>query len=145
MAQIDADCGDEDEESKEEEMMMQMSMGEDGQPKPGETAFVYARRISNEDRAKLLADAFGKAKTDAARLAQAAGRELGTLRTLSENTNAGNDEEYDSYQRQQYYRLMQRSGYGRGGESVEGASEAVGMRPGLVSFRVTVSAAFALK
>ena len=133
---------DEDEETKEEEMMMQMGMGNDGEAKPGEATFVYARRISNEDRAKLLAEAFGKAKTDASRLAQAAGRELGTLRTLTENANTGNEEDYDSYQRQQYYRLMQRSNRN---DAVDGATEAVGMRPGPVAFRVTVIAAFALK
>jgi uncharacterized protein YggE len=132
-----------DEETKEEEeMMMQMGMSNDGEAKPGEPTFVYARRISNEDRAKLLAEAFAKAKTDASRLAQAAGRELGNLRTLTENANTGNEDDYDSYQRQQYYRLMQRSSRS---ESIDGATEAVGMRPGPVAFRVTVMAAFALK
>jgi hypothetical protein len=136
---------EEDEETREEDEMMRMSMqmSNEGEAKPGEPVFVYACKIPNETRAKLLADAFGKAKADAERLAKAAGRELGALRTLSANAGGGDDYD-DPYQRQQYYRMMQGPRGGRGNEG-DGPAEAIGLRPTLVVHRVSMSAAFELK
>lgn len=135
---------DEDEESKEEMQEMMMQMGNDNEPKPGEPTFVYARKISNEVRAKLLSEAYAKAKVDAARLASAAGKELGELRTLNENAGPASDDSEDPYLQRQYYRAMQGARMGRS-ETADGPLEAVGVRPGMVAYRVTVGATFALK
>jgi uncharacterized protein YggE len=136
---------DEDEETREEDEMMRMSMqtSNDGEAKPGEPMFQYCCKIPDDVRAKLLAEAFGKAKVDAERLAKAAGRDLGALRSLSAS-NVGGGEYDHAYQTQQFYRMMQGSRDGRGNDA-DGPAEAVGLRPAPVVYRVTVGAAFELK
>src|SRR5262249_55512295 len=55
--------------------------------KPGEPVFMYVSKISDEERAKALAEAFQKAKQEASALAKAAGVELGALQHLGNSFN----------------------------------------------------------
>ncbi len=108
--------------------------------KPGEPVFLFVCRISDDERDKALAEAFADAKAEAARLAKAAGAELGNLSHISVNMENGADaDEYDPYQTS--YRYMQRM------QSRHSTSEheAVGTRAGPLKYQVVVTATFALK
>jgi uncharacterized protein YggE len=133
---------EQDEETNEEmqDMMMQMG-GNDNEAKPYEPTFVFIRRIATDEREKALREAFGKAKDDATRLAQAAGMQLGELKTLGEQPGGGDDGD-DGDQRRYYYQMMRA---GRLGRVEADALEATGVHPGTVSYRVTVTATFGLK
>jgi hypothetical protein len=137
---------------KEEELIEEMEdLGnryQEGGPKRGEPSFLFVARITEEERAKALAEAFQKAKKDAGRLARAAGMELGPLVQLSKNTPVGvNFDLEDSYPGR--YRSSY-SPYGRYGRSLGGSEEdwpgeALGSEPGMVSLRLSVSTNFGLK
>ena len=58
--------------------------GDEEQAKPGEPRFLFVARLSPQDRQTALADAFAKAKLQAAELAKAAGAGLGPMTGLSE-------------------------------------------------------------
>lgn len=130
----------EEEELAEEAVEVQSYGGEEA-AKPGEPRFVFVARISDEEYAKLAAQAFAKARQKATALAAAAGARLGPLQRLD-----GQDGGASSYQ-EQYYMQM---GYGYSttqlqAEAGSDAHEAVGNEPGKVTYQVTVSAAFALQ
>jgi uncharacterized protein YggE len=131
------------EEAEGEDMPRYMG-GEEG-AKPGEPLFLYVAKVSDEERTKLLADAFNKAKANAVRLARAAGTEPGPLRYLMSTGSSYMDYEgyagYGSQYRQYFYPLMQRAQMEQG----EDEAEAIGVQPGQVSMRVNVQAAFAIK
>lgn len=117
--------------------------GGSNQPKPGEPVFALVSPITEADREKALAEAFSKAKAEAARLAKAAGVELGELKSLSSFSQPGEDENsyygaYDSV----LYSAMQLAG---GSAQENDELEAVGVEPGPVKYTITVSAAFAVK
>lgn len=131
---------EEQEEAEERVLMAQAN----GQAVAEDVAPQFVSPISEEERTKLLADAFAKAKSDAVRLAKAAGADLGPIRQLSGMAIGGVDEQsgrYNDYQ----MRMM----YGRGGQSPpadsDDSAEAIGMTPGKVTYRVSVTASFALK
>jgi hypothetical protein len=127
-------------EESEEDMDQMMYTGQQ-QPKPGEPRFVYVSAISEKDRAKAFAEAFERAKADAARLAQAASAQLGPLVQLSGGNESGIDstdyQEWGGYR----YQMMQRTQRTASDEKVE----AVGPEPGMLKYQVTVAATFALK
>jgi uncharacterized protein YggE len=132
-----------EEEEMDEETKQEMSSysGEEG-PQPGEPIFMFVARIPDDQRDKAMAEAFQKAKANAARLAKAAGAELGSLRSLStrqqpdyQRMNRYN-RAYGSYA----YELMQR--YSPEDTTVD---EAIGMEPGPVAFKIVVDASFLLK
>jgi hypothetical protein len=114
-------------------------------PARGEPVFQFVSKISEEERSKALASAFGKAKRDAERLARAAGVDLGGLYRLTNSTMgfSGDDDPF----------MYARRGYGTGGvqlgRNIDGAdddtAEAVGLQPGKVSLRIGVVAEFTLK
>jgi len=114
-------------------------------PKPGEPVYLYVAKVSDEERARLLTDAFNKAKTNAARLAQAAGATLGPLSYLMSTGQTYPDFEnfggYGGAYRQYLYPLMQQAQMEQGEEN----AEAIGAQPGEVSIRVNVTASFAIK
>ncbi len=116
---------------------------DDGSPKPGEPVLIFVRKITDEEHAKATAEAFAKAKQDAARLAKAAGAELGALRSLTRQSGPDmqqyNEGGYDPYRRQYMYMMQQQNA------SEDHAHEAIGDVPGAVKTVVTVSATFAVK
>jgi uncharacterized protein YggE len=136
----------EQEELLEEMEANQYQYGSDDEPKPGEPIFIFVSRISDTERDKALAEAFQKAKVQAARLAKAAGAELGELKSLSGHSTSPN--EYNSYGRynQFAYQALQMARAQAGIDDDEGNdTEALGAEPGPVKINVTVTAAFDLK
>jgi hypothetical protein len=135
----------EEQEEAEEAAGMMMN---NGQPNPGEPVYIYVSKLSEDDRAKVTADAFGRAKEEAGRLAKAAGTGLGGLRQLTSTAGPAADAEqfggmdYSNPFGRYVYNMMQHQ---KGGVSAAEAPEAIGPQPGKVSYRVTVSASFAAK
>ena len=114
-------------------------------PKRGEPTFVFVAKVPEAERAKAMADAYQKARAEAARLAQAAGMELGTLRQLHHQPQAPGAEmqfpgDYEGHGYPSPYRMR---GLPAGDENAP--DEAVGTQPGKVTLRLTVTAAFALQ
>src|SRR5205085_264656 len=110
---------------------------------PGEPVFLFVSKISAEDRDKALASAFAKAKESAGQLAKAAGTQIGALRQLSVTAAPPYNEYAANWQRYQAaFGMIQESyGGGSGGEM----NEVVGPTPEGMSFKVMVTASFALK
>jgi uncharacterized protein YggE len=139
----------EEQEAAEESEDAQMRMYESSEgPKPGEPVFLYVGKIPDPDRAKALAEAFGKAKAEAARLAEAAGVTLGALRYVGSGSGGpwGTDyEDMSAYSNSAYarylYPILQRARAGQG----DVIDEAIGVNAGMVTMRYSVSAAFAIK
>ena len=141
-----AAAGGTPEELEEAEERLGLVMNENG-ANPGEPTFLYVSKLSDDERAKATAEAFKKAKEEAARVAKAAGADLGSLRQLTSEAGAAMDTnpygggfDYSSPYGRAMFGAMQRQAAGAGD-----AAEAVGAQPGKVSYRVTVSASFALK
>jgi uncharacterized protein YggE len=139
----------EEQEIADELAAEQMSMYDgDDTPKPGEPLFMFTASISADDRDKLLAEGYKKAREQAARLAKAAGAELGLLRSLGNNEVDASDE---ALMNNPYgggnasYRMMQMMRAGRAGFGSEELTEAVGAQVGKVTYRVMVNASFELK
>lgn len=136
----------EEQELSDELAAEQMAMFNEEGPKPGEPMFTFVAPISTDERDKLLADGFKKAKNHATRLAKAAGAELGSLRTLADNEVDASDE---ALMNSPYagggaaYRMMQMMRGARQSPQQE-APEAVGVQPGKVVYRVMVTASFNL-
>jgi uncharacterized protein YggE len=137
----------EQEEMLEEmEAAQSMNFNANEGPKPGEPVFVFVSRITEAARDKAIAEAFQKAKTQASKLAKAAGTELGALKSLSSTSTSGNPNEYNNYQyNSRAWRAMQMAARDQtDDESDDKTSEALGAEPGTVKFHVTVMAAFDL-
>ena len=125
-----------------EEMEGAANFGGGNGRKPGEPMFLFLALIPAADREKGLADAFQNAKAEAVKLAKAAEIELGALRSL-QSTGSVDTDDSESYQQ------LYNSGYGHMmRHQLTGASdtgEALGVSPGVLKFRVGVSATFAIK
>jgi Protein of unknown function (DUF541) len=135
---------------KEEELAEEMEdmgnrFGYQEGPKRGEPYFTFVARITEEERAKALAEAFQKAKKDAGRLARAAGMDLGPLVQISKNPAAVNFDVEDSYPGR--YRSPYYARYGRtpAGSDEDWPGEALGTEAGMVSLRISISTYFGLK
>ena len=136
-----------EEQEMAEEMegaMAQMgSYGSETGLEQGTPMFMYVATISDADANQALADAFGKAKADAARLARAAGARPGRLLSVS----GGLTPSQEYYNMQQYvpmpYRntLSQQLGNRMRGDSQK---EAVSTDPNNTVFQFHLRAAFAL-
>jgi uncharacterized protein YggE len=135
-----------EEQEIAEEMMGMSGRGEEplsvGQPN-----FVYVAAISEKDRRQALAEAFGKAKAQAAELAQAAGVQLGPLVSLSGNGGGVNDISGDDYPGEygmrQYRRQMMTQQFGND-DGPLGGRESLGTDPHSLKFGFIVHAVFAL-
>ena len=131
-----------DEEASEEMEEMQMHFSNDGESKPGEPIFIYVRRLTEAEKEKAMADAFVRAKTNAAKLAKAAGASLGPINGISSHTSS-RDQNYryarQNYQWQQYMQANEDS------ENPDPVIEAVGPNAGKVTLQVNVTATFHLK
>jgi hypothetical protein len=134
-----------DDEQNQEEMD---GNGEQ-EPKRGMPVFIYVSKLTEDEQSKAIAQAFKKAKQQAALLAKAAGAELGSLQQLcldgsSENYSSELWQEIqaDAFAQQMYQRMF--GGY-PGNVSVDrSAPEAVGLHPGKVIYRVGLTAGFGL-
>lgn len=141
----DAESAEEEEANEEAMMQMQMNFNGQNEPKPGEPVFVFVSKVSDTDQKEALTEAFRKATQEATRLAQAAGAELGQLRSLNGNNSASADAEaFDgsdmyAYQAMQSIRMLQR----RGGKKDE--AEAIGTEPVPLTYNVSVMASFEIK
>lgn len=123
-----------EEQERVEEMAGNNDGNEQGLP-PGQPVFLYVAKVSDEQRAAVMADAFKKAKASAAELAKAAGAELGALKQLQ--SQAAPDAE--QYQMMRYNPYM----YQQAANADPG--EAVSMQPGMVTVRVSVTVSYAIK
>jgi hypothetical protein len=139
-----------EEQEVAEEMAAQASPnmgGDEEQSKPGEPRFLFVARLSRQGRQTALADAFAKAKLQAAELAQAAGARLGPMTGLSGEAGGGmggfNNPygRYNNYNRGEY-EFMQQIAQAAGSEEQQG--EAVAPRPDGIGFDFIVSATFAV-
>jgi uncharacterized protein YggE len=118
----------------------------DGQEaEPGAPMFVYVAQISEEDRNRALADAFAKAKAQAAQLAQAAGARLGPLVGLSGQGSGSSEVEnpYEGGMSSSYRYLVARQRNAAGQDQKE--NESVASDSGAITFRFNVRAIFALE
>ena len=90
---------------------------------------------------------FRRPKPRPARLAKAAGAELGSLKTLTaHSSSAGGYNEYGNYNQYAYRALqMARRAQGNDEDGSDDETEAMGVEPGPVKITVTVMAAFDLK
>jgi uncharacterized protein YggE len=134
----------EEQEAAEEQAMMAQVGGQAGGG--DELAPAFVSRVSEEDRAKLLAEAYGRAKRDAARLAKAAGSDLGPVRQVSAAAGGGDDASNPYSQMVRAQMAMMNGDAQQAPQSDDAdAVEAVGTAPGPVTYQVSVSASFAIK
>lgn len=123
-----------------------MTSDSDDSVKPGQPVFLYVARVSDEDRRKAMAEAFQKAKTQAAELAQAAGVGMGTLVGLSGGVQGSGVESYSNffvgdYEQGQYIeQLLRRAG----ATTSKDPGELVAATPDALQMDVMVIAQFAI-
>lgn len=135
----------EEKELAEEMEAMMRNSGEENVPL-GEPQFVYLARISDDEHNAAMAEAFTKAKEQAAQLARAAGIKLGPLVGLSGqgggNNTLGDQMMYGrmGYGRQQYLRQL------IGADTMPGMTakpnEAISSSAGPITFQFGVQASF---
>jgi len=138
-----ADLADTKTSSLEEQEAREERAGLDGNeqaPPPGQPVFLYVAKVSEEQRAKVLAEAFKKAKANAADLAKAAGAELGALKQLQAQPAPPDMEQYQMMQYARYNPYL----YAQA-QNTDATDEAVSPVAGPVTLRLTVSASFAIK
>ena len=133
---------------EEEELLKEMEgmdyyQGPSEQPKPGEPTFVFARKLSDDERVKALAEAFAKAKSQAGKLATAAGAKLGSLRRIEAQASPTYQDPGELYRmsRTQYYRSFTPMMATEPDET----GEATGAVATTVQYRIVVSAQFSLE
>ena len=140
-----------EEQEAAEEMAAETArnMGYSGaeQVNPDEPRFVFVARLSPQDRQTALAEAFTKAKTQAAELAKAAGAGLGPLTGLSGEAGGGisyaNSMARYNYSNRSEYEFMQQVAMAGGPEEPEG--ETIAPTPGAIGFDFVVTATFAVE
>jgi uncharacterized protein YggE len=144
-----------EEQEVAEEMAAEMARNsgygnsEEEAAKSTEPRFVFLARLAAADRQKALADAFAKAKAQAAELAKAAGAQLGPLTSISGDsgganavTGYGRQWGYSPYGRNEA-EYMQQLAQATGAE--EQHDESVAMKPDGVGFDFSVNATFSLR
>jgi uncharacterized protein YggE len=131
--------------AQEAEVLEEMGVAEAqaGEPKRGEPTFQFVARIPAADRDKAAAEAFQRARKEAARLANAAGAGLGGLARLNGGP-PGPDPDGINYEQMRQYMA-----YGGGQQSFgrpldDGSYEAVSDRPGRVTMRLVLTVEFQL-
>jgi len=135
----------EEEELQAEFQAMQQRGGEET-PKAGEPVYLFIAFLADEDRTKLMSEAFEKAKLQAGLLATSAGAKLGGLRSLQSQSQGIDFDDYGggySYEMQQYRAQLMR-GLMQSQAGLD-ANEAYSATAGKVKFVVQVSATFALE
>jgi hypothetical protein len=151
-----ADLGGAKEAAKlspeEEELRAEMQQyGNMQESNPAEPQFVFVIQVSDEERAKLTAEAFQKAKQSAELLAVAADAKLGRLASLQSHAQSsgmnegisdyygGNAYAYEMQRRQ--YQMLQASMQ----DEPESAAEAHGLKPSKIKYSVSVQTSFRLE
>jgi len=114
------------------------------QAEPGQPLFVYVAEISEQDRDRVMAEAFQKAKTKAERLARSAGRGLGSIQVLTEQ-NITSPEYYDPYSGGMPQAVAFLSGRAGPGGQPDQENLIASPTAGPITFRFTVSATFSLE
>ena len=131
---------------QEEEEEGAVDQSNDQGPRPGEPVFVYVAKISPAEEARAAADAFAKSKDAASRLAKAAGAALGTLKSLTSQSNDtggfGDEDPYNRYNSYMQRYLMQMA---RQTPDASGDTESLSAQPGKIVHQVAVSTTFAIK
>jgi hypothetical protein len=146
--QSDAKTSEEEKELAEElgpeaEQMMSYSGEEEGDPNA--PLVVYVAKISPEERAKAMAEAFQKAKTSAAEIARAAGVQIGALTALHSSGQSSGGSMYryagmyDGRMSRAMRNLMERR---QSMDSEPAEDEAVGNDPAQVVFQFMANASF---
>lgn len=135
----------EQQELLEEMESEEQSYYSSDQQKPGEPAFMFVASISPEQHQQALSEAFAKAKDQAARLARAAGEELGGVKSIQENSVAAYESDYDPWETQSsvMYRMLQSAQNQAAGSGTP--TEAVGTDTANVSLKVALNATFYLR
>ena len=112
----------EEQEVAEEMAAEQSRQSNEEATAPNEPRFVFVARLTAAERQKALAEAFAKARVQAAELAKAAGMELGSLASLSGEGggNAGGLSPYvrapwGGYSRNEEYDMVQQTIAANGG------------------------------
>jgi hypothetical protein len=124
-----------EEQEIAEEMAAQQNNVE--QTKPDEPKFIFVHKLTDEERAKLLTQAFADAQAQAKRLATAAGMQVGAVSHLSTSPADTGDTENP------YQALIDAQ---LGASSPKPADdEALGDQPNNVSYSVTLVATFKLQ
>ena len=139
----------EEEELAEEASRMASERYDQSAPQPDQVQFVFVARLSDEDRRKGMADAFVRAKTNAAELAAAAGVKLGPLVALSGHSGGQSgvgENEYGGYDGSQgpfanFRRFLAEQG---GDDADAKPDEAMSAEPATIRFTCLVSASFGL-
>ena len=131
----------EEAELAEEMAEMQMGYNQREGSKPSEPVFTYVARIPEKDREQALASAFAAARSEAEKLAKAAGMRLDRLQTLQSSTtmNYGAGDEYDRYYAMQMARMRGARGGTKSDEEIEGGE------PKKLESTVHVSATFSFE
>ncbi len=141
----------EEQEAAEEMAAAPSPGGDEEQVKPGEAHFVFLARLSPKDRQTALAEAFAKAKAQAAELAKAAGAGLGPLTGLSGEAGGGMGYgmnqawRYNQYAAREYEYLQQVAQNAQPADSDEQGTEAVAPKPDGIGFDFNVYATFAVE
>lgn len=134
------------EELEEAEGMVMDEYGMEQAVLPGEPVFMFVSKVTDAERDAATAEAFKKAKADAARLAAASGSKIGEIRQVTAHTMpvAGDSDYGNDYYDGGYYQaqMMRQLGMNVPGSN---ADEAAGLEPGPVSLQVSVTAAFAIE
>jgi hypothetical protein len=138
----------EEEEVEEEVKQMTSNRYEgDESASAGQPQFLFVATLPKEERQKLLAEAFTKAKKQAGDLAKAAGVEIGPLVGLSGNCSGqnsyGNEYSYDSSGRMAMLRQVMAAQQGGEGAD-EKEDEAIGNDPAQLRFSGYAQAMFQL-
>ena len=139
-ARPEAKKDEEPTEEDEERMLMYMAQQDKTALKAGVPTFLYVGRISDAQLAEARAKAFGKARKSAQTVADATGRKLGSLVSVSSHAAATNVS--DRYGQMNYY-MMRSMGQALG--SVAAAadpSESVSPSLRKLVFTVSVTAGF---
>lgn len=133
-----------DDEQNQEEM----DMNGEQEPKRGTPMFVYVSKLTEDEQSKAITQAYNKAKQQAARLAKAAGVDLGPLQQLSLDGSSENpsselwsEVQSDPFNQQLYQRMF--GGYPSLSMD-RSTAEAMGIHPGKVVYRVGLVAGFGL-
>lgn len=108
--------------------------------KPGQPVFAYVSRISEDERDAAMAEAFKKAKTQAAILAKAGALNLGAVKSISTYGTS-----WQQNYRHEYVRMQQLQAAFGGDDDASHDTEAMGASPTSVRHVVTVTVAFEAK
>lgn len=111
-------------------------------PKPGQPVFSFAVTFTPQERAKASADAFGRAREQAAALASAAGKVLGDVRTIEREAGAAPSSD-SATAMAEYIATLQ--GMAQNAKPSAAPGVTVGNEPGAVAEQVTVTATFSIR